>query len=143
MPERISRPERILWRPDEIEDFDEEVQSIIWIRTQIDYLRFLPSRCEREQRLLIKMEAALGSQDDKVIEQIRKDILMSTEVSILESEKEVLQSKLVDLNHIAATWKIRTEKIESKFNKLLLISIPTIFILIFTHTPRFLTSIGF
>lgn len=121
MPERIQRPERILWRPDEIEDFDEEFQSIIWIRDRIQDLSNLPKRCIREERLLLSLQASLGSEDDEVVRNLRKEVLTSSHVRMLESKIEELDRTIADLNHEAATWKNRKLDQDSQNHKVLAI----------------------
>lgn len=66
MSMRAERPERILWRPDEIEEFDEELESILWIKSSIKELHLSSDKCQREIVLLARLESSLGQNVEQI-----------------------------------------------------------------------------
>jgi len=79
---RIERPERILWRPQEIEDFDEEFESIVWInRALTDAMAIQPSS-KRIELFIARLKLALDGDCVPSVDELKE--LVNTRLKLSE-----------------------------------------------------------
>lgn len=90
MTMRVEKPERVLWRPDEIEKFDEEFQSILWIRASIADLSNQTQLTPREVSLLENMKLALGRTLEDIDIETEKAKTLPYVVNLLEQHDKQL-----------------------------------------------------
>lgn len=109
MSQRVERPERVLWRPDEIENFDEELESILWIKSAIEDLsKSVGQHSLREATLLQSLKLSLGRAPEELELETERAKTLPCYVSLSEDVEKLTQ----ELNRYHSQYNWMSRKID-------------------------------